>query len=410
MFRLITTGWLFVILSVGSANAAAPSETDEQQRTALSTIVANILNENPSVASAQARLKAAQARAEGAGLWRYNPEIEYERENTDVRTETVGVSQTIEWLSKPAARGRAADSRAESAALELASVRQRVIASILSGLVLVDQRRDALQLTSTRKQAMSRFVELSEKLSREGDISPSEVQAARVASAQASMAEQFAVAELSRAEQELAELTGTKSMAWPRFGRALPEPLSIEEVDVDRLPAVLAARFVRDAAEQEVKVAQWERVPDPSIGVRWGDEGGSDLFGFSVSIPIPVLNTGRSEVAATRAEAVSAAAELQSAQHSATALLRETARRYEALRTSQVLWQKDGEDALAQQTDLLERRLRGGDIGAVEYLIQLQQIYDAQNSSIELQGQAWTAWFQLLEAAGVVEKWIGMEQ
>ena len=293
MFRLITTGWLFVILSVGSANAAAPSETDEQQRTALSAIVANILNENPSVASAQARLKAAQARAEGAGLWRYNPEIEYERENTDVRTETVGVSQTIEWLSKPAARGRAADSRAESAALELASVRQRVIASILSGLVLVDQRRDALQLTSTRKQAMSRFVELSEKLSREGDISPSEVQAARVASAQASMAEQFAVAELSRAEQELAELTGTKSMAWPRFGRALPEPLSIEEVDVDRLPAVLAARFVRDAAEQEVKVAQWERVPDPSIGVRWGDEGGSDLFGFSVSIPIPVLNTGQ---------------------------------------------------------------------------------------------------------------------
>lgn len=410
MFRLITTGWLFVILSVGSANAAAPSETDEQQRTALSAIVANILNENPSVASAQARLKAAQARAEGAGLWRYNPEIEYERENTDVRTETVGVSQTIEWLSKPAARGRAAGSRAESAALELASVRQRVIASILSGLVLVDQRRDVLQLTSTRKQAMSRFVELSEKLSREGDISPSEVQAARVASAQASMAEQFAVAELSRAEQELAELTGTKSIAWPRFGRALPEPLSIEEVDVDRLPAVLAARFVRDAAEQEVKVAQWERVPDPSIGVRWGDEGGSDLFGFSVSIPIPVLNTGRSEVAATRAEAVSAAAELQSAQHSATALLRETARRYEALRTSQVLWQKDGEDALAQQTDLLERRLRGGDIGAVEYLIQLQQIYDAQNSSIELQGQAWTAWFQLLEAAGVVEKWIGMEQ
>ena len=90
--------------------------------------------------------------------------------------------------------------------------------------------------------------------------------------------------------------------------------------------------------------------------------------------------------------------------------MRETARRYEALRTSQVLWQKDGEDALAQQTDLLERRLRGGDIGAVEYLIQLQQIYDAQNSSIELQGQAWTAWFQLLEAAGVVEKWIGMEQ
>ena len=33
-----------------------------------------------------------------------------------------------------------------------------------------------------------------------------------------------------------------------------------------------------------------------------------------------------------------------------------------------------------------------GDIGVVEYLIQLQQLYDAQESSIELQGQAWVAW------------------
>lgn len=411
MFRFITRGWLCAVLAFGPAIAvAAPSEVEVATPAGLSAIVSSIINENPTIASAQARLRAAQARGEGAGLWRYNPEIEYERENTDVRTETVGVSQTLEWFSKPAARGRAADSRTESAALELASIRQRVIAEVLSGFSLVDQRREMVQLASKRTQSMTRFVELSERLLREGDISPSEAQAARVASAQAAMAEQFAIAELSRAEQELAELTGTKSITWPRFGRALPEPLNIEEVDVDRLPPVLAARFVRDAAEQEVKVAQWERVPDPSIGVRWGDEGGTDLFGFRVSIPIPVLNSGRAEVAASRADAVSAAAELQGAQRAATAFLRETARRYEALRSSQILWQTGGENALAQQTNLLERRLSGGDIGAIEYLIQLQQIYDAQNSSIELQGQAWTAWFQLLEAAGVVEKWIGTEQ
>ncbi|MBD3667037.1 MAG: TolC family protein, partial [Kangiella sp.] len=114
------------MLATGPAVAAAPLEADGTTPVALSAIVANILSENPSIASAQARLRAAQARAEGAGLWRYNPEIEYERENTDVRTETVGVSQPLEWFSKPGARGRVADSRTESAALELASIRQRV--------------------------------------------------------------------------------------------------------------------------------------------------------------------------------------------------------------------------------------------------------------------------------------------
>lgn len=410
MFRLMAKGWLCAVLVTGPAIAAAPSEADGSDRAALAALVASVVEENPSIAAAQARLRAAAARAEGAGLWRNNPEIEYDRENSEVRTETVGISQTVEWFSKPTARGRAADSRTESFARELASVRQRVIAGVLSGFVLVDQRREMVDLSSRRKLSMSRFAELSERLFREGDISSSAVQTARLAAAQAAMEEQAALIGLSNSEQELAQLAGTAPIAWPSFGRVLPEPLNIDDVDVDRLPSVVSAWFRREAAERDISVARLDRIPDPSIGVLWGDEGNSDLFGFRISIPIPVLNSGRSEVAAARADAVSAAVELQAEQRSASILLRETARRYEVLRSSQVLWQKDGENALARQTDLLERRLAGGDIGAVEYLIQLQQLYDAQKSSIELQGQAWVAWFQLLEAAGVVEEWIGTEQ
>lgn len=410
MFRLIAKGWLCAVLVTGQAIAAAPAKPEGQAPAALAAIVANVVRENPSIAAAQARLTAAEARAEGAGLWRNNPEIEYERETSEVRTETVGLSQTVEWFSKPAARGRAADSRTESFAREVAIVRQQVITGVLSGFVLVDQRRAKAELASDRTQSMSRFAELSERLFREGDISPSAVQAARLAATQAVMEEQVTLIDLSNAEQELAQLAGIAPIAWPSFDTSLPEPLNVDDVDVEQLPSVLAARFRREAAERDIDVARWDRVPDPSIGVRWGDEGNSDLFGFRISIPIPVLNSGRSVVAAARADAVSAAVELQAAQRSASILLRETARRYEALRSSQVLWQKDGENALTRQTDVLQRRLEGGDIGVVEYLIQLQQLYDAQESSIELQGQAWVAWFQLLQAAGVVEEWIGVER
>jgi cobalt-zinc-cadmium efflux system outer membrane protein len=395
---------------MGSANAAALAKPEGQAPAALAAIVASVVRENPSIAAAEARLKAAEARAVGAGLWRNNPEIEYDSETAEVRTETVGVSQTVEWFSKPAARGRAADSRTESLARELVNVRQRVITGVLSGFVLVDQGRAKVELASDRTQSMSRFADLSERLFREGDISPSAAQAARVAATQAVMREQVAQIDLSNAEQELAQLTGVAPIAWPSFDTSLPEPLNIDDVDVEQLPSVLAARFRREAADRDIKVAQWDRVPDPSVGVRYGDEGNSDLFGISISIPIPVLNSGRSEVAAARADAVSAAVDLQAAQRSASIFLRETARRYEALRSSQVLWLKSGENAVTQQADVLQRRLDGGDIGVVEYLVQLQQLYDAQESSIELQGQAWVAWFQLLQAAGVVEEWIGVER
>lgn len=410
MFRFIAKGWLCAVLVMGSANAAALAKPEGQAPAALAAIVASVVRENPSIAAAEARLKAAEARAVGAGLWRNNPEIEYDSETAEVRTETVGVSQTVEWFSKPAARGRAADSRTESLARELVNVRQRVITGVLSGFVLVDQGRAKVELASDRTQSMSRFADLSERLSREGDISPSAAQAARVAATQAVMREQVAQIDLSNAEQELAQLTGVAPIAWPSFDTSLPEPLNIDDVDVEQLPSVLAARFRREAADRDIKVAQWDRVPDPSVGVRYGDEGNSDLFGISISIPIPVLNSGRSEVAAARADAVSAAVDLQAAQRSASIFLRETARRYEALRSSQVLWLKSGENAVTQQADVLQRRLDGGDIGVVEYLVQLQQLYDAQESSIELQGQAWVAWFQLLQAAGVVEEWIGVER
>ncbi len=284
-----------------------------------------------------------------------------------------------------------------------------MITEVLSGFVLVDQLTAKLKLATDRTQSMSRFAELSERLFKEGDISPSAIQAARLAATQAFMMEQTALIDLSNAEQQLTQVAGVAPSAWPIFETTLPEPLNVDDVDVAKLPAVQAVRLRREAAEQDIKIAQWERVPDPTVGVRWGDEGGHDLFGFSVSIPIPVLNSGRSEVAVARAEAVSAAVDLQIAERAATVLLKETARRYEVLRASQIRWQGEGEESLSRQTDLLQRQLEGGDIAAVEYLIQLQQLFETRELAIDLRGQAWIAWFQLLQAAGVVEERMGVE-
>ncbi len=95
MFRLIATGGLCAVLVTGSAMAADPGKPEWRAPAALAAIIADVVRENPSIAAAQARWKAGLARAEGAALWRNNPEIEYERETSEVRTETVGISQTV---------------------------------------------------------------------------------------------------------------------------------------------------------------------------------------------------------------------------------------------------------------------------------------------------------------------------
>jgi len=192
MFRTVLRGWLCAILATGSAVAATPVEVERSSQIAFAPIVTSVLQENPALAGAQARLEAAKARARGSRLWQNNPEIEYARENAQERTETVGVSQTIEWFSKPGARGRAADGRVAGLAAEVEVVRQRIVAGMLSGFALVDQRRALSTLALRRVQDMSRFAELSERLFREGDISPSAVQAARLAATQAVMAQQSA--------------------------------------------------------------------------------------------------------------------------------------------------------------------------------------------------------------------------
>ena len=88
---------------------------------ALSGWINAVLSQNPEMQAAQAAVDAASGRYRAAGQPLFNPELEFEYENSDIDTTTGGLSQTIDWADKRGARAAVADSGQVAANAELRS-------------------------------------------------------------------------------------------------------------------------------------------------------------------------------------------------------------------------------------------------------------------------------------------------
>ncbi|NOX84276.1 MAG: TolC family protein, partial [Alphaproteobacteria bacterium] len=155
-----------------------------------------------------------------------------------------------------------------------------------------------------------------------------------------------------------------------------------------------------------IKVAKRNRKPDPTVGVSYGREGTADLVGVRASIPIPVLNSFKAEVDAARADATAAQETYTDIFRRMQAQLTESRRRYGAASEAWRQWSAGGSQPLSNQRVLLERLWRAGELGAVDYLIQLDQTYEVESAAIELRGRLWNAWFDWLNTTNEVNEWV----
>jgi cobalt-zinc-cadmium efflux system outer membrane protein len=192
--------------------------------------------------------------------------------------------------------------------------------------------------------------------------------------------------------------------------RAPPATSGLDARPVDELPELREARARIESADAGVHVAQRARVPDPTVTLTGGQVRNGPfndrVIGLNVSIPLPVLNSGRAEVDAARADADAASASLQSRRLILRAAQVETLARYDALRSASDAFRNGRAAAFDDRTALLEKLWRAGEIGTSDYLMQLKQSLDTALSGLELESQAWVAWFDYLAAAGRLIDWI----
>ena len=83
--------------------------------------------------------------------------------------------------------------------------------------------------------------------------------------------------------------------------------------------------------------------------------------------------------------------------------------RYELAWASWEDWQDTGQVSIDRRTGQLKQLWESGEISTTDYLVQLQQTLDVQESALDLREALWRAWFEWLVASGQIDNWPGQD-
>ncbi|GAA0698573.1 TolC family protein [Dyella marensis] len=403
------------MLCAGTAWAAAAQENAGQPalfaNPSLRQAVRSVWDGSPDVQVARAELNAAQARARAAAQPLYNPTLALDAENADVNRRTMGLSLALDLSGKRRARSEQGSAQLQASQAGYDLLRRDVATRWLKAWSTLSLAAEQRQLGERRVELMRRFDELAAQRLKVGDISSPERDLAGLALGEAQIQQASLVGNEAAAMATLASISPDAATSAGNLPNALPPAsATIAPRAFDDYPELVRARALQAGAEAGVQVAQRARMPDPTVSLTGGQVRSGPVndrvIGVSVSIPLPVLNTGRAEVDAARAEADAASAGVHAQQLAAKARLREAQARYDALLGAAQAFRISRAAAFDERTALLEKLWRAGELGTSDYLVQLKQSLDTALSGLDLQAQAWQAWFDYLSAAGRLTDWI----
>jgi len=372
---------------------------------------------NPGLSSAAREQEASDAAVLQAGAWP-NPVLEAQVEDLrrGNRTTTLLLSQPVELGGKRAARVTAAERARDQAASALLARRSELRASTITLFfdVLAAQERvrlmqDSLALAQAATRAAANRVAA-------GKVPPLEETRSRVAEAGIRVELQQAEGALRSARRQLAALWGNPD---PRFTQAegavdrLP-PLALAQDVERRLAAAPMLRQARLEVERRQALSQLEqarRVPDVtvSLGAKrvpadegMGSSNGRNQVVVGVSVPLPIFDTNRGNVAEAlsreeKARDDLAAAELQ--------LGADVAQATERLRSARAAAETLQRDALPGAEAAYKAAAKGFELGKFSFL----EALDAQRTHFQVRNQYLMAVADAHRAASELDRLLGTE-
>ncbi len=409
---------LRILTCLAVVGLSAPTLAQEQEKVALQNpsiegFINYIWEVSPAIAESEARVSAAEAGKRAASKWQHNPEIEFGVEDVDGedKTKTLGISQTIDWSGKFLSSGKTALFELQAAEADHDEARQSAALNVLSSLADYRAAKDIYDLAVERSGLMERFAALAQKGFKAGDIDQSEKNLAQLALSEALIVQADAESALAETKQALDSSIGfplESGFALPELPNtlpALPENINEEQI-LMALPSLRAMKSREEAAKALITSTQKDRLPDPTIGITGGKDAGADMIGFSVSMPLNIFNTYGAEVDQAKASALAEAKAGQNAFYGARTRLQAAKKSYLLSKKAWGNWQENGAQALAEQTDILDRKFKVGDLSATDYLVQIEQALDTQVAAEELHAKVWKSWFAWLGASGTINQWI----
>lgn len=413
MSYLRTAPWGAVCVCLFAIGLARPAAADTPRVThappALRDAMHQLWENNPQVESATAAVEAARARARAAAQPVYNPSLTLDGENADVDRRTVGVSLPLDLSGKRRTRVIEGDAALRGAEAQLQLQRRDIATRWLKAWTSARWAARQSALGQRRVALMQRFDMLAAQRLAVGDIATSERDLAALALADAQMRQ----ATLAGQEASALGLLATLGHATP-----LPEPIdgmpppaaSFVPRPVDDRAELLLARAGQERAQAGIAVADRARRPDPTLSLTGGrvrsGTRSDQVIGIAISLPLPVLNSGRADVAAAMADADAATAAQRASRMEAEATLEQARVIYEALRQASEGFLDSRAEAFDARAELLHRLWQASELDTSDYLVQLNQSLDTAQSGLALQVQLWQAWFDYLAASGRLDDWI----
>ncbi len=408
-FVLFLGGLILIPWAVQAADPSAIVATRADPE--LIRFVQTVVETNPRVQAARAALDASGSFRDAASRPLYNPQLSLDAENADIDTRTLGISQTLDWGGKRKARTAVAESDRLVVEAEYVAARWAVIVELLDGLAQHQTGAERDALAESRRKLMQDFADLAQRRFDAGDLNQVEFALAKLASTDARIKKATAGAGLAEARQAVRNLTPRLPVTqWPTLPATmpvLPQTASDPQALVLALPEVLAVRRQVESADALVELRRRERRPDPTISLAGGRADGENLVGLNVSVPLFIRNRFKYEVNAALAESAQAQQVADDVMQRAHARLISAAERYELSRGAWGDWELTGQTSLTNQTEQLQKLWQSGEFSTTDYLVQLRQTIDVQESALDLRKALWRAWFEWLWASGQVDAWLG---
>lgn len=392
-----------------------PISTSSRPSIKIRLFLNQVWRTNPSIQSAKASVDAASANALALSRPLYNPELEFDGERVsnvpEDDTYTVEIKQTIDLFNKRGANRRVGQLTLAQAQAILAAQRLSVGIAALTALREFNTDHAIVVLAKQRTKLLKRFVDATDKKYAAGDLDQASLDQSRLTLSEAIAQQANAEVTLSQAKEALAAITNRMTDAWPALQNHLPGPPHLSDVSVRllrQLPSLQILNYRTITANARIKVAETNTRPDPTIGVRGGQEDKNALIGLSLNIPLFVRNNFQAQVTSACHEAIAADKTRVNAYWHAKARLNATASRYEILYRAYKQWSSISTRSLKSGITLLDKLWEAGEINTTDYLIQLKLRIDSQIAGVELQGETWQAWLEWLDASGNLDRWLGL--
>lgn len=344
----------------------------------------------------------------------------------DTTSATIGVYQEFEIGGKRGARVRSAKLATAISQTDAADSRRTLTLNLRQAFVAALQAKSDLQFARENLAAYQHTVEINRAMLQQGEIARADFLRIELQTLQFQTDLDDAMLELKSAKTALRGLVAAGSLPddFDVLGDLKAEPFAMDLVELKKLalqnrPDLKSAAVGREKAAADLRLAQANRWPDPTIGVSYLHSGndlpGPDWFqpffpkGASsnamgiglASIPLPIFNRNQGEIARARSEQLRAGLLAQAQESQVVQDVESSYEEFVSARERLKLYEQTYLGEARESLDIEEFSFHKGGASILDYL-DAQRTYRATQLAYRQQLAAYLdALAQLQTAAGI---------